>query len=318
MISLRQSELENSVSVLLEDSTEMVEIHSIFAETVSETLSGMFDTKIGVKLRSTEYSAMGVFRDRFLPKMPSNHLIKVNPLFRHAIIQFDAHLACRFVDLTFGGSGILDLKIGYEGVIRDYTPIEKQLIKQVVEKILVDLRQSWAADSQLTFIYDEFNNPDLYFKYLPDVPTRILRFDVKIAESYLSFNLYFPVIPRSKDLSSYIGNEHPQTIVWFIASLLTKEQAAYTLQNFPENLQADVISRLAILDQIHRQPVDGILKILSSDFSQQLESPKNVAINGLDKACEILSELPNNINLQIIATIKTSNLKLGEKLEKKS
>ena len=51
-------------------------------------------------------------------------------------------------------------------------------------------------------------------------------------------------------ISNYIRTEHPQTIALIISYLADVDQAATVLRTLPENLQADVVYRIASLDSI--------------------------------------------------------------------
>ena len=51
-------------------------------------------------------------------------------------------------------------------------------------------------------------------------------------------------------ISNYIRTEHPQTIALIISYLTDIDQAATTLRSLPENIQADVVYRIASLDSI--------------------------------------------------------------------
>ena len=46
-------------------------------------------------------------------------------------------------------------------------------------------------------------------------------------------------------ISNYIRTEHPQTIALIISYLTDIDQAATVLRSLPENLQADVVYRIA-------------------------------------------------------------------------
>ncbi len=51
-------------------------------------------------------------------------------------------------------------------------------------------------------------------------------------------------------IANYIRTEHPQTIALIISYLTDIDQAATVLRSLPENLQADVVYRIASLDSI--------------------------------------------------------------------
>jgi flagellar motor switch protein FliM len=82
--------------------------------------------------------------------MPSSlNLIKVKPLRGTALFVLNPKLVYSIVDSFFGGDGRFHTKI--EG--RDFTNTEMQVVKSVLEKIFVDLKEAWSPVMELDFEY---------------------------------------------------------------------------------------------------------------------------------------------------------------------
>jgi len=80
--------------------------------------------------------------------MPSNlNLIKVKPLRGTALFVLNPKLVYSIVDSFFGGDGRYHTKI--EG--RDFTNTEMQVVKSVLQKIFIDLKEAWAPVMDVEF-----------------------------------------------------------------------------------------------------------------------------------------------------------------------
>jgi flagellar motor switch protein FliM len=80
--------------------------------------------------------------------MPSNlNLIKVKPLRGTALFVLNPKLVYSIVDSFFGGDGRFHTKI--EG--RDFTGTEMQVIRNILDKLFVDLKEAWAPIMDVDF-----------------------------------------------------------------------------------------------------------------------------------------------------------------------
>ena len=69
-------------------------------------------------------------------------------------------------------------------------------------------------------------------------------------------------------IANYIRTEHPQTIALIISYLTDIDQAATVLRSLPENLQADVVYRIASLDSIPPGIVNELNEVLTDEMKQ--------------------------------------------------
>ncbi len=80
--------------------------------------------------------------------MPSNlNLVKVKPLRGTALFVMNPKLVYSIVDTFFGGDGRYHTKI--EG--RDFTNTEMQVVKSILYKIFIDLKEAWSPVLKLEF-----------------------------------------------------------------------------------------------------------------------------------------------------------------------
>ncbi len=115
-----------------------------------------------------------------------------------------------------------------------------------------------------------------------------------------------------KIIASYISHEHPQTIALIMAHLTDLEQASMVLRELPENLQADVVYRMAVLESIP----PGIISEMDDVLSEEMKSAAAVGtkVGGVESVAEILNSLDKSTETRILATIEESNPDLAEQI----
>ncbi|MGK5094727.1 flagellar motor switch protein FliG [Deltaproteobacteria bacterium TL4] len=116
----------------------------------------------------------------------------------------------------------------------------------------------------------------------------------------------------AKVIASYIVNEHPQTISLIMAHLTDMEQASTVLRELPENLQADVVYRMAILESIP----PGVIAEMDEVLSEEMKTAAGVGtkVGGVESVAEILNSLDKASETRILATIEESNPDLAEQI----
>lgn len=115
-----------------------------------------------------------------------------------------------------------------------------------------------------------------------------------------------------KMVASHIMNEHPQTIALILAHLEEPEQTAQVLKELPENLQADVTYRMAILESIP----PGVIKEIEEVLSKELKASgaSSAAKVGVEAVAEMLNTMDKTTESRILATIEESNPDLAEQI----
>ena len=113
-------------------------------------------------------------------------------------------------------------------------------------------------------------------------------------------------------ISNYIRTEHPQTIALIISYLTNIDQAAGVLRTLPENLQADVVYRIASLDSIPPGVVNELNEVLSDEMKQA--GSMVTKVGGVAPVAEILNSIDKASETRILSTIEESNPDLAEKI----
>ncbi|MGQ9745342.1 MAG: flagellar motor switch protein FliG [Dissulfurimicrobium sp.] len=117
-----------------------------------------------------------------------------------------------------------------------------------------------------------------------------------------------------KTIVTFLRNEHPQTIAVILAHLDSFQTAAI-LRELPENLQADVMMRIASLDKISPDIVAEIDRVLEEElFSVEMSDAKKVG--GVTKVADILNNLERPLQDALLEKIETSSEQLAEEIKK--
>lgn len=90
-------------------------------------------------------------------------------------------------------------------------------------------------------------------------------------------------------LSSYLKNEHPQTVA-LIISKMSSTQAAKVLSIMPEDMSFDVMIRMLNLDAVKKEVLDNIEKTLRIEFINNLSKTQKQDSN------QMLAEIFNNFD----------------------
>ena len=116
-----------------------------------------------------------------------------------------------------------------------------------------------------------------------------------------------------KMVARQIQNEHPQTITIILAHIGDPEQTAQILKELPENLQADVTYRMAILESIP----PGVIKEIEEVLARELKASGATwaaKVGGVEAAAEMLNTMDKATESRILATIEASNAPLAEQI----
>lgn len=92
-----------------------------------------------------------------------------------------------------------------------------------------------------------------------------------------------------KTVANFLRNEHPQTVALVLAHL-ERAQAGAVLSEFPENLQMEVINRIAYLDPVPTGIIEEIDEALKEEIAM-IEEVGGRAIGGAQSVAEILNQM---------------------------
>ena len=106
----------------------------------------------------------------------------------------------------------------------------------------------------------------------------------------------------SRTVASYLRNEHPQTVALVLAHL-ERPHAGAVLSQFPENLQMEVVRRIANLDQVSPAIIEEIDNALKDEISL-VEEVGGRAIGGAQSVAEILNQMERSVESSILKRLE--------------
>jgi flagellar motor switch protein FliG len=106
----------------------------------------------------------------------------------------------------------------------------------------------------------------------------------------------------SRTVASYLRNEHPQTVALVLAHL-ERAQAGAVLSQFPENLQMEVVRRIANLDQVSPAIIEEIDTALKDEISL-VEEVGGRVIGGAQSVAEILNQMERSVETSILKRLE--------------
>jgi flagellar motor switch protein FliG len=110
---------------------------------------------------------------------------------------------------------------------------------------------------------------------------------------------------------SFLQDEHPQTIALVLAHMAA-DQAAVVLSGLPEDLQADVAHRLAVMDRTSPEIVKQVEAHLERRLSTVLQSSDYSTVGGLQPLVEIINHSDRATERLILQGLEVRDSELAE------
>lgn len=163
-------------------------IHEHFARLFRQTLSNYMRRPIGVTGRSTEFVNFQDFL-KSIAYPTSLNIFRLSPLRGNALLVMERPLAYSFIDLLFGGPGVLE-KLPPP---QDFTRIETRMIKKIVNSALEDLQEAWrpVAPLKLRFMRMESHPQFIHIAQSSEIVV-ITTFDIEIHRAPMTLSICMP------------------------------------------------------------------------------------------------------------------------------
>lgn len=116
-------------------------------------------------------------------------------------------------------------------------------------------------------------------------------------------------------LLNFIQNEHPQTIA-LILSYLKPQQASVVLSSLPQEKQADVARRIAIMDRTSPEVIKEVERILEKKLSS-LVTEDYTATGGVQSIVDILNNVDRGTEKYIMEVLEIEDTELAEEIKKR-
>jgi flagellar motor switch protein FliM len=112
-------------------------------------------------------------------------------------------------------------------------------------------------------------------------------------------------------------NEHPQVIALVLAHM-EADKASFILQNFPLDIQSNVLQRIATMDKVRLEITSEIERILENKLIALSSEEENYSIaGGVDSAVKILNLTDQYSKESIINGIDKEDHELAEEIQKR-
>ena len=119
----------------------------------------------------------------------------------------------------------------------------------------------------------------------------------------------------ASQILNFIQHEHPQTIA-LIMSYLKPQQAAQILAELPQEKQADVTRRIAIMNRTSPEIIKEVEKALEKKLSSLMVEGQ-MHVGGVDSVVEILSSVDRSTEKNIMEALENEDYELTDEIRKK-
>lgn len=118
-----------------------------------------------------------------------------------------------------------------------------------------------------------------------------------------------------RQMVNFIYNEHPQTIALILA-YLEPEQASIVLSALPEDMQADIARRIALMERTSPEIVKEVEAVLESKLSSLVDQDFT-NVGGVKTLVDILNRVDRATEKIILETMEKDDQELAEEIRKR-
>ncbi len=268
-------------------------------EITNERFARLFRNNLTSALRKVaEITATSVDMQKFgeflknIPLPTSLTIFKMPPLRGYGIFVLDARLVYNLIDIFFGGTTDLHVKI--EG--RDFSPIETKLIKKITDMAFGDMKQAWAPVIPVDIEFQRSEiNPQFATIVTPTEVVVISRFEVDIEGAVSKFMVCIPysmIEPIKEKLYSGFQSEQLEVDQRWIERF--KERLKESELNFRVDIGKTSIT------------AKDFLKIKKGDvivLDKKIEEPLVVNIEDIPKFIAYPGKINNQVAVKLISEI---------------
>lgn len=189
--------------------------------------------------------------------------------------------------------------------IRTVTPEEKE--KVLEEFYQICLAQEYIAEGGINYAKDILEKALGTQKALDVINKLTVSLQVR------PFDFVRKADPAQ--LLNFIQNEHPQTIALILA-YLKPAQASIVLSALPQDKQADVARRIALMDRTSPEVIKEVERVLEKKLSS-LVTEDYTAAGGVQSIVDILNSVDRGTEKFIMETLEIENTDLAEEIKKR-
>ncbi len=118
----------------------------------------------------------------------------------------------------------------------------------------------------------------------------------------------------TRTLANFLMNEHPQTIA-LIMTYLNPSRKADIIKQFPDELQVDVVMRLAVIDFVGPDIIAQLDSVLKSELATMGTISKTV-LGGVDAVAEMFNTMDKGTETNIMSNVEERDNELAEEIKR--
>lgn len=115
-------------------------------------------------------------------------------------------------------------------------------------------------------------------------------------------------------VASLLEKEHPQTVA-LILSTQHVQHASDILACLPEDMQADVVYRIAKIEKVSPDVITGIEEALNKELGRSIGREQK-QVGGINKVVDLLGHMQNNLDADILENIEETDIEMAEEIRK--
>ncbi|KMT21683.1 flagellar motor switch protein FliM [Clostridium cylindrosporum] len=181
------------------DHTKTLErVHDNFARIASNYLAAHLRTSVQIHVISSEQITF----EEFIHSIPNPTILMtyyLDPFSGPFLFETGPQFVFQVIDILFGGQGKSVLKT------REFTDIEKNVIKRINEKLLENLKLAWEDIMDIDVRIDGLEtNPVLNQSMAPNEPVSIITMSVELSNNKSFINMCIPYISIEKFIEKLV------------------------------------------------------------------------------------------------------------------
>ncbi|PAQ15880.1 flagellar motor switch protein FliG [Bacillus sp. FJAT-42315] len=208
--------------------------------------------------------------------------------------------------------------------------VYKHLSEEEIERLTLEISGVKKVESEIKEeVFDEFHNIALAQDYISQGG---IGYAKTVLEKALGKDQAQTIINRltsslqvrpfdfarkadANQILNFIQNEHPQTIA-LILSYLDPQQAGQILSELPQEVQADIAKRIAIMDSTSPEIINEVEAILERKLSATV-TQDYTQTGGVEAVVEVLNGVDRATEKTILDALEIQDPELAEEIKKR-
>lgn len=188
----------------------------------------------------------------------------------------------------------------------------KKVPVEIVTKVLSDFYDILSETKEYLYGFDEKSKKRLVKALGEDRAKQILGHLNMIGRKGKSLEALEMIDTRS--LATFLLNEHPQTIA-LIISQLEADKKADVIKRLPENIQSEVVMRIAKIDYIYPELLEEVDAVLKQELSS-VGVLDQQTMGGVEPIADMFNVMDKTTETSIMTRIEEKDPALAEEIRK--